>query len=447
MVQLPFLVSLMLLLSTACLAIEAPPASTPPIAAPLAQPLDTAASNSTAGPADGYTRTVKAFQYYVKKAADIQVLLKKLRDESVAGASGDVSKQRTLFLNKLVEKYPGSTFDGTNGTVAFQKNFVATFNANLTVDSIKEIGTVTVIFHLTQGKITLSFENNSVTAIIDQTTPTRSTFINVSIPVMKDNAEKILTDPDRKLILVDSVESAVLNDAYQLLSQTNRMRMETFAADVLRNPKLQQEALRTAAIGYRERHPEEYQGGVAPNKPRKKKTDVTSNKPADSRFYESFIKWILLVVSAIGIFWSVLAGIRYLKSLSMDKSEKMKQDRYNSLTPMVAKCLGNMGASLGGRNWPWSKKYYIYERSDRWLLCDGKEDKNNKIFKARTRVEVALRSTYFKIKISRLNKVSVDISLTCKDLTKWELMEGLEKLRFEITNADRDDSSPTGEET
>ena len=47
--------------------------------------------------------------------------------------------------------------------------------------------------------------------------------------------------------------------------------------------------------------------------------------------------------------------------------------------------------------------FYIYQRSDRWLLCDGKEDKENHIFQARTRIEVCLRSTYFKIRIKRLN--------------------------------------------
>jgi hypothetical protein len=448
MVLLPYLVSFVLMLSNPALTL----ASTPPVPAPRAAvkpqapPTDATVSVAPAD-RDGYARTVTAFQYYAQKAAEIQALLKKLHNESVTGAPSDVSKQRALFLTRLVETYPGSTFDGTTGTVPFQNNFVATYNATLTVDTIKEIGKITAIYHLTQGKITLSFENNSVTAIIDQTTPSRSTFINVSIPAMKENAEKTLADPDRKMILVDTVESAVLNDAYQLLSQTSRVRMDTFAAGVIRNPALQEEALRTAAIGYRERHPEEYQKGVAPDKPRKKKTDATSNKPADARFYESCIKWMLLVVSAITILWAVLAGIRYLKSLSLDTSEKMKQDRYNSLTPMVTKCLKNMGVTLWGRNWPWSKNYYIYQRSERWLLCDGKEDKNNNIFKARTRVEVSLRSTYFKIKISRLNKASVDISLACRNLSKGELLEGLEKLRCAITTADRAETPSSGELT
>ena len=144
---------------------------------------------------------------------------------------------------------------------------------------------------------------------------------------------------------------------------------------------------------------------------------------------------------------AVFAGLRYLKSQSTDQSKKRQQDRYNSLTPMVTKALKKMGASLWGRNLPWSRNYYIYQRSDRWLLCDGKEDKENHIFQARTRIEVCLRSTYFKIRITRLNGIRVDISLTCNDLSEWELQQGLREISFDITNAERagdtdDDAAP-----
>jgi hypothetical protein len=105
---------------------------------------------------------------------------------------------------------------------------------------------------------------------------------------------------------------------------------------------------------------------------------------------------------------------------------------------MVTQALKKMGASLWGRNLPWSRNYYIYQRSDRWLLCDGKEDKENHVFQARTRIEVCLRSTYFKIRIKRLNGVRVDISLTSKDLSEWELQQGLREISFDITNAERD---------
>ena len=70
----------------------------------------------------------------------------------------------------------------------------ATFNTTLTVDSIKETGKITVTYRVTEGKIHLSCGPNSVTVVIDQSTPNRSTFINATIPAMKDDAEKILTD-------------------------------------------------------------------------------------------------------------------------------------------------------------------------------------------------------------------------------------------------------------
>jgi hypothetical protein len=151
------------------------------------------------------------------------------------------------------------------------------------------------------------------------------------------------------------------------------------------------------------------------------------------------VQYVFFIVVLVGVLWAVFTGIRAMKSLRRDNLQTIQQDRYNSLSPMVTKTLRKVGDSLWGRNRLWSKNYYIYERSERWLLCDGKEDKHNNIFKARTRIEVCLRSTYFKIRISRLNKASVDISLTCKDLSKSELQAGLEEIRFTITNAVRDD--------
>ena len=86
----------------------------------------------------------------------------------MTGAPGDVSKQRALFQTRLVETYPGATFDGTIGTVPFQNNFVATYTAT--------------------------------TAIIDQTTPSRSTFINLSKGELMEGLEKLrfaITTADR----------------------------------------------------------------------------------------------------------------------------------------------------------------------------------------------------------------------------------------------------------
>ena len=220
--------------------------------------------------------------------------------------------------------------------------------------------------------------------------------------------------------------------------------MQTFAADVISNPKLQRETLRIAENGYRERHPEDYQGGAAPSPTHKKKSAAAPNEPADSRFYESFQKISFFAVLAAGVLWGIFAGIRFLKSLSTDKSQKLSLDRYNSLSPMVTKTLKKMGTSLWGRNAPWSTNYYIYHRSDRWLLCDGKEDKNTNTFEAHTRVEVCLRGAYFKIKVTRLNGVGVTISLRCQDVSERELNQGLKKISFDILNANRD-SETTGE--
>jgi hypothetical protein len=74
-------------------------------------------------------------------------------------------------------------------------------------------------------------------------------------------------------------------------------------------------------------------------------------------------------------------------------------------------------------------------RSVRWLLCDGREDKSHNIFKARNKIEVSLRSTYFKIRVTRLNKKGVNISLVCNDLSEGELMQKLQEISTILTNA------------
>jgi hypothetical protein len=135
---------------------------------------------------------------------------------------------------------------------------------------------------------------------------------------------------------------------------------------------------------------------------------------------------------------AIFFGTRFFQSRPTSKNKAKLQDRYDSLTPMVTKALNRMGISLWGKNWPWSKKYYIYQRKERWLLCDGVEDKDKKIFKARTKIEVRLRSAYFKIRITRLNRVGVDIYLRCDNLSEWDLEKGLKEISLEITNAELD---------
>jgi hypothetical protein len=358
----------------------------------------------------------------------------------MAGNLGDKKKQRSIFLAGLAGKYPGSTFDGSTGEIIIEKNVDAPFNATMDIDSIRDTNRgVVVTYSFRENRIHIASGSNSVTAVIDQADPSRSKFINTSIPAIKEESTKILADQGVKTTAADTAESAILNDAYQLLNRTNSLSMDDFAADVILRPESQKAALRVAATGYRERHPDDSEGSVLPAKSRIKQAATSPNRPAVVRVPTPFVQYVFFIVVLVGVLWAVFIGIRAMRSPQRDNLQTMQQDRYNSLSPMVTKTLRKMGDSLWGRNWPWAKKYFIYERSTRWLLCNGKEDKNNNIFKAHTRIEVCLRSTYFKIRISRLNKVNVDISLKCKNLSKWELMEGLEKLRINIINANRDD--------
>lgn len=434
----------LLLLSTICPAFGAPLPTTT-ASAPQTPPPGAPVPVTPADAIKGYTKTVTTFQYHERKAVELESFLKKLRTESVTGNLGDSKKQRTTFLARLNEKYPGSTFDSVTGEIVVEKNVAAPFNATLDIDSIRETNRVVVTYLLRQGRIQIASGQNSVTAVIDQADPSRSKFINANIPAIKVDAEKILPDPDRNKTAAVTVEAAILNEAYKLCNWTSGLTMDSFAADVILKPESQKEALRIAANGYRERLRQDSQGGADPLKSRKKQADTTLKQPEDARFIEKTLKWMLLIILSSGVLWAVLSGIRILKSSSMDTVQKMHKNLYNSLSPLVMKVLGKMGASLWGRNLPWSKNFYIYQRSDRWLLCDGKEDKINKIFQARTRVEVCLRSTYFKIRITRLNGVNADISLTCKDFSELELTQGLNKMSSDITNARRaDEAAPEG---
>ena len=126
----------------------------------------------------------------------------------------------------------------------------------------------------------------------------------------------------------------------------------------------------------------------------------------------------------------------------MDNARKMRQGKFQALSPMVRGVLKKTGNSLWGRNLPWSRKYYIYERSERWLLCDGREEKLNNISEARTRIEINLRSTYFKVKLTRFNNVRTNIRVSTHDLSKRELFEGLQEIIREMTNpTGRDDGA------
>jgi hypothetical protein len=98
---------------------------------------------------------------------------------------------------------------------------------------------------------------------------------------------------------------------------------------------------------------------------------------------------------------------------------------------MVKRRLNIQGKSLWGRNLPWAKKYHIYARSERWLLCDSREDKAKKI-KANNRIEVCLRKNRFEIKLSRLGGAWVDHSLLCNDLSERGLRAGLRGISLRL---------------
>ena len=419
--------AIVLMLVTASLAF-----GTPALANPSSQGQfptgGTGAFTTTSGSGDGFQQTVTAFQGMEKKGGEIGAVLQKLHAEAVAGNPGDTAKQQAQFLKKLAELYPGSTYDGTTGTVKFEKDFVATFNNTLNVDSIKELGAITVTYVLAAGHIQLADGVSSVTAVIDRTDPSRSRFIKCDIPSIKEEAEKILSVPGYKRTATDSVETSVLNDAYQLLSLTNALRMDYFAADVMRYPALQSKALGIAGKGYYERHSSEYKLGADPPKPAKKIVETTSSQgPVD--IVGLIGRLLITVASTIGVFWIIVVAVRRLKVQFRDNVTKQYIERYNSLSPMVIRSLKKLGTSLWGKNFLWSKKYYIAKRSDRWLLCDGKCGKSGKIFPTNNRLEVCLRDVNFKLKITRLNGLDVDMSVTCKNFSEKELEERLKEIQ------------------
>jgi hypothetical protein len=210
--------------------------------------------------------------------------------------------------------------------------------------------------------------------------------------------------------------------------------MDFFAADIMRYPTLQGKALGIAGKGYYDRHPKEYQVGAEPVKPAKKNPDRASS--AGKTDVVGFLARLLLIgVLSAAVFWVVFRVIRQVKFLFMDNLEKQHVKKYISLSPMVTRSLKRLGASLWGKNHVWAKKYYISKRSDRWLLCDGKNGKNDQKSLVKNRLEVCMRDSNFKLKITRLNGVSVDVAVTCKNFSEQELTERLKEVRALLAEA------------
>ncbi len=409
-----------------------PPVTANQKASPQIAPPAAATSQVTpSDEGDVFHRTNRYFQTCKSKAEEVEAQLRTLQTESVAASPGDKAKQQAVFLKKLTARYPGATFDGASGSVPIRERVVAQFTDSLKVESIKESSQVILEYLVTRDRILVTADNNSITVLVDRYDPARSTFINVSIPAIKAEAEKIIIDPDRKRFAGDTAETFILNDAYQLLSLTSSQRMDIFAANIIRDPKSQQELLKIAGKNYRERHPQEYQA-VDPALKKTKKIDSKPNKPADRRFYEGFIKLFFLILSMVGVIWTVFVGIRTLKSNLNENVQKRRKNQYYTLTPMVRRALNHLGGSLWGRNLPWAKNYNIQQRSDRWLLSQGKEVKV-KPFKITTRIEVCLRGAYFKIKITQLNGAEISIDLACNGLSERELRRRLQDVRLELT--------------
>ncbi len=424
-----FLGAVLLLPATFCLnfGIPASAASTTP---PQLQSGDFSAPETPPPADDGFLKTVRFFQGFIKQGAELEAVLQRVR---VATATDDQGSRGANFLRKLSDLYPGATFNGREGTIPLRKDLVGHFTEAMKVDRITETGGITVAYILSQGLVHLTDGTNAATILIDQTTPGKSSFIDVNIAAIKGEAEKIVTDPERKRIAAEPAESAVLTDAYQLMSMLDKTRMDLFAGTMMRDPRFQAKAMGIAAQGYKERHPQDYQA-ADPTRKAREKIDMKPDKPADQRFYQGFLRLFAFLLSAVAVLWGIFTGIRSMKTQAMDNSRQMRKGRSQALSPMVMRSLKKAGNSLWGRNLPWAKNYYCYERNGRWLLCDGKEEKANKISQARTRIEVYLRSSYFKLKITRLNNAKAAICLVSHDLSKRELDLGLQELILEMTN-------------
>ena len=411
--------------------------SIPAFAAPLQEnsPLEllstgTYSSSSLRGASDGYQRSYAAFKLYEKKGGELRALLSKIQAEVEVGRPGDSVQQQAQFRRRLDELYPGSTYDGGTGTLLLQKNFSAKFNRDLTVESFRESGLFTITILPGQGQITLSDGVSSVTVLIDRINPSLSTFSKAAIPAIKEDAERILSVPGYRRTASDSVETAILNDAYKLLSQSNPLRMDQFAAQIMHDSVWQQKALGIARREYFGRHFRDYQNESIQGKP---------ESPAPSRPLQGSAKLalrlLLLGVLLAATYWLAVKGSRLIQSLFLDRTGKLRLQRFNSLSPMVKRSLHKLGTSLWGRNLPWRHNYSILTRNERWLLCEGNRGRSSAASTEMNRIEVSMRGSNFKLRITCLNGVAVDKTVACKDFSKEELTRRLSEIRAIVVEA------------
>lgn len=381
--------------------------------------------------ADGYQQTVAAFTHNEQRAGEISQQLRKLHDET-SRLESDSHKQLILFRKKLAELYPGSTYNGTLGTAIVDNESSASFDNKFSIGSIKKIGAVKVSYEFSSSQIMVSNEAGSATILIDRKIPFNSKFINVTLPAIEYTADKILVSPGYKRIAADSSETSVFNDAYKLLSQTNGLRMDNFAADVLQNPANQSEILGIAETGYRERHPSEYVIGAESARPKKMNT-VTAGKQVN--ILSLAVRGLIFCFLAFAVYWIARVVLRLINAPpSFNYKARQQIEKYNALSPVVLKNLKKLGRSLWGSNILWSKKYFIAKRSERWILSDSRCDKPGLSEQANTRIDVYMNSASFGLRISRLRGEATDITFSCVDFSQQELVNKLREIRDIVQN-------------
>lgn len=411
--------ALTLLLLSPAAAFAAPAAAAPPLAQ------------------DGYDLTASVFDSFKKKGVELET---ELRTLLAAAATGDAAKQKEGFLKRLTEKYPGAAFDGKQGTIPYREHFTAAFTAAPAVQSITVTGTFTLTYYLAEDKISITQGENSISILLDLKNPERSLYVNTAIPSLKEEAAAIVQIPGKTWLAADTPESAILNDAYNLMSVTQNTRMDVFAIQVASSDAMRKKILSVAANGYNERHRSEYRQGADPKlKPVKKA--AAPDKPADARFANTVKKLAALGLIIALMVWGMLRWIRSKRTpSSFLVGKKFRKTTKDSLSAMVMKVLAATGQSLWGKKrLPWSGNYHVSRRKGGWRLCDAKTD-------PATIIDVRYRNTYFKVIISRLDGADVNLTKYCHDFSKRSLEQALEALTQKVEEPGPEQEESAGTE-
>jgi hypothetical protein len=137
-------------------------------------------------------------------------------------------------------------------------------------------------------------------------------------------------------------------------------------------------------------------------------------------------------------------GWRTAKVISMDGLHKMRYRKFRTLSPMVTRSLEELGTLLWGKNRLWVRNFSITTTSDRWFLRDGKGELFFRRSGGGTCLEVCLRDTNLKVRITLLNGVRANRIFECGNFSEEELAARLEEVRFDcqkgVTNYESDKS-------